>query len=427
MPDLGGCSVNIVGGGVAGLISAAHLARAGARVNLFESASALGGRARTREVNGYFLNQGPHAVYLGGAFHRELMRLGVPVSGKRTQASNPQGLWRGRLHSLPQGAASLLTTSLFNAGEKLTYMRVVKGIADGATGSGTFAEWMDTQKLTPRLRASLEALARVTSYTNAPDMVSASAMLDQIRLGLKGVMYVDAGWASLVSGLADVAREAGVMLRSAARVERVLVEGRSSRLVLADGAEDVADATILAVAPVEAAAMAPAVASLKTEAEEARAIRANCLDLALSRWPDEARQFVLGIDQPLYLSLHSVAAKLAPDGGAVVHIARYMAPGETPGGDAISELEALADLAIPGWRALEVKRQELRGMVVSNAVVRADRPRPDVALGDAPGLFIAGDWVGSEGMISDASAASAAKAADAVLHWLRQCPSRAAA
>lgn len=427
MPDLGGCSVNIVGGGIAGLISAAHLARAGARVNLFESASALGGRARTREVNGYFLNQGPHAVYLGGAFHRELTRLGAPVLGKRTQASNPQGLWRGRLHSLPQGAASLLTTSLFNAGEKLTYMRVVKGIAGGATGSGTFAEWMDTQKLTPRLRASLAALARVTSYTNAPDMVSAAAMLDQIRLGLKGVMYIDAGWGSLVNGLADVAREAGVMLRSAARAERVLVEGRSSRLVLADGAEHVADATILAVAPDVAAAMAPAVASLKTEAAEARAIRANCLDLALSHWPDEARQFVLGIDQPLYLSLHSVAAKLAPDGGAVVHIARYMAPGETPGSDAISELEALADLAIPGWRALEVKRQELRGMVVSNAVVRADRPRPDVALGDAPGLFIAGDWVGSEGMISDASAASAAKAADAVLHWLRQCPPRAAA
>lgn len=427
MPDFAGCTVNVVGGGIAGLISAAHLAKAGARVNLFESASALGGRARTREANGYFLNQGPHAVYLGGAFHRELTRLGVSISGKRTQAPNPQGIWRGRLHTLPQGAASLLTTSLFNAGEKLTYMRVVKGIVDGATGSGTFGEWMDTQKLTPRLRASLEALARVTSYTNAPDMVSASAMLDQIRLGLKGVMYVDAGWASLVSGLADVAREAGVMLHSAARVERVLVEGRSSQLVLTDGAEHVADATILAVGPVEAAAMAPAVASLKTEADEARAIRANCLDLALSRWPDEARQFVLGIDQPFYLSLHSVAAKLAPDGGAVVHIARYMASGETPGSNAISELEALADLAIPGWRALEVKRQELRGMVVSNAVVRADRPRPDVVLGDAPGLFIAGDWVGSEGMISDASAASAVKAAEAVQRWLRQSPSRAAA
>jgi len=427
MPDFAGCSVNIVGGGIAGLIAAAHLARAGARVNLFEAASALGGRARTREVNGYFLNQGPHAVYLGGAFHRELTRLGVPFSGKRTQAPNPQGLWRGRLHSLPQGAASLLTTSLFNAGEKLTYMRLVKGIVDGATGSGTFSEWMDTQKLTPRLRASLEALARVTSYTNAPDMVSASAMLDQIRLGLKGVMYVDAGWGSLVNGLADVAREAGVMLQSAAPVERILMEGLSSRLVLTDGAEHVADATILAVGPDAAATLAPTVSSLKTEAEEARAIRANCLDLALSRWPEEARQFVLGVDQPLYLSLHSVAAKLAPDGGAVVHVARYMAPGEAPRSDAISELEALADLAIPGWRALEVKRQELRGMVVSNAVVRADRARPDMALPDAAGLFIAGDWVGGEGMISDASAASAVKAAEAVQHWLGRRASRVAA
>lgn len=427
MPDLASSAVNIVGGGIAGLIAAVRLARAGAQVSVFESAGAMGGRARTRQADGYFLNQGPHALYLGGAFHRELTELGIPFSGRRTNAPDPQALWKGRMYALPRGAGSLLTTGLFDAGEKLTYMRVLKAIADGATGEGTFSAWLDGQKLTPRLRASVEALARVTSYTHAPDMVSAAAMLDQIRLGLGGVMYIDGGWASVVDGLMEAARAHGAMLHSGAGVERVMVEGRRARVVLSDGLERVADATILAVGPNEAAAMAPAVASLKTEAGEARAIRANCLDLALSRWPKEARQFVLGIDQNFYLSLHSEAAKLAPEGGAVVHIARYLGPGEGPQRDAISELEELADKAIPGWRALEVKRQELRGMVVSNAVVRADRARPGVELADAPGLFIAGDWVGDEGMISDTSAASAAKAAEAAQHWLVQCPSRSAA
>ena len=50
-------------------------------------------------------------------------------------------------------------------------------------------------------------------------------------------------------------------------------------------------------------------------------------------------------------------------------------------------------------------------MTVVNAVVRWDKTRPDVALPDAPGLFIAGDWVGIEGMLSDAAAASAVEAA----------------
>ena len=62
MPDLASSAVNIVGGGIAGLIAAVRLARAGAQVSVFESAGAMGGRARTRQADGYFLNQGPHAL-----------------------------------------------------------------------------------------------------------------------------------------------------------------------------------------------------------------------------------------------------------------------------------------------------------------------------------------------------------------------------
>lgn len=404
-----------------------ELARSGVGVRLFEAAADFGGRARTKNVDGFSLNQGPHALYSGGAFKRELDRLGVPYGGLRTVSGTRQAIWQGRLHELPTSAGTLAMTRLFRIREKLTFARVFQAIGDGATGEGSFADWIDAQKLSPVLQASVEALGRLTGYTYGSAQVSAAAILDQIRLGLVGTLYLDGGWSTLVEGLAQAAREAGAELNAGARVERLRVEGRQSRLVMADGAEAVADATILALGPHEAAALAPAIGSLAVEAREAMPVRANALDLGLSRMPDGAHDFALGIDGPFYLSLHSRSAKLAPAGGAVVHVAKYLPVGEMPARDAIAELEGVADLAMPGWRAFEVRRQELRGMIVSNGLPRWDRARPDVALVDAPGVFIAGDWVGREGMIADAAASSAVVAARGALGWLASASERSAA
>ena len=56
---------------------------------------------------------------------------------------------------------------------------------------------------------------------------------------------------------------------------------------------------------------------------------------------------------------------------------------------------------------------------VSNARVDAARGglagRPDVRVPEVSGLYVVGDWVGPEGLLSDASLSSAARAADAIL------------
>src|SRR5262249_24115549 len=86
------------------------------------------------------------------------------------------------------------------------------------------------------------------------------------------------------------------------------------------------------------------------------------------------------------------------------------------GSAAEGELEALLDLIQPGWRNEVVFKRFLPELTVYNALPVASlgglagRPGPEVP--DVPGLFIAGDWVGSDGLLVDSSLASAKAAAE---------------
>jgi hypothetical protein len=65
-----------------------------------------------------------------------------------------------------------------------------------------------------------------------------------------------------------------------------------------------------------------------------------------------------------------------------------------------------------------VKKRPLPYMIVSNALVTAAAGglagRPDVKIAD--NLYIVGDWVGNEGLLSNASFASAKRAAQLILN-----------
>jgi phytoene dehydrogenase-like protein len=425
-----GARVVVVGGGLAGLSAAAFAARAGAQVSVIERLSEPGGRARTREERGFLFNQGPHALYQGGAAMAALRELGIDPAGASAPTSGALAVRDGRLHALPGGPVSLLTTGLLGLAEKLEFARVLTALPklDTASLHGvTLADYLGDALRHPGVRAVVEAVVRLTGYANAPELLSAGAALDQLRLGLgPGVRYLDGGWSALVDALARGARDAGVELRCGARVESVEHDGSVRALRLAEGERIACDAVILALGPDEASALVDEGRNpfLAGAARACVPVRAACLDLGLERLPLPERAFALGIDRATYFSVHSKSAKLAPEGKALIQAARYLAPGESPTRETLeAEFDAMLDLVQPGWRDLTLARRVMRELVVVHDLPQASRGglagRTPGAVDGIANLWLAGDWVGPTGMLADASFASARVAASGAVRARR--------
>ena len=409
--------VAIVGGGLGGLATAALLARRGLHVVVLERAGALGGRAATHVHDGFHFNQGAHALYLGGAASRVLSGLGVRWTGKKPPANGVAEL-DGRPHALPATATSLLTTGLLRWSAKMQGARLLAslGLLDLRPLRGVpLATWLDSHITDETMRGAVEAFLRVTTYANAPSLLDTAAALEQLRLAQRtGVAYVDGGWQTLVDGVAEVARAAGASVRPGTRVTCAAPSKPGWTVSLGDASLE-CRALVLAIGPAAARSIVASDA-LAAWANRAIPVRAACLDVALATLPHPKTTFALGVDRPLYFSVHSRSASGAPDGAALVSTMKYLSPTEAPDAarDA-AELEAWLDRLQPGWRDVLVERRWLPAMVASGALVTASggglagRPGPRVP--DAPGVFVVGDWVGGEGMLLDASLASAERAA----------------
>ncbi len=414
----------VVGGGIGGLASAALLAREGKRVVLLEKASGLGGRGATQVESGFHFNLGPHALYRGGDAMRILRGLGVKPTGGVPSADGGLAVRGGRGHTLPGGFISLLTTDLLGVGGKLEIARLLATlprIDASAQDSTSWGDWVNKNLTNPVARELLTALIRLSTYTNAPRLLSAGAALRQLQMAVTdNVLYADGGWQTVVDGIRAVAADAGVEIRCGARVAAVCASDVGQRVELADGGSLEAGAVVMAVPPNVAASLCDGEggAAITSWSEELVPVRAACLDVGLSQLPKSRNLFALGIDEPLYMSVHTAVARLAEPGGSVIQVAKYLAAGEESDAKAVeAELEGLLDLVQPGWREFIVERRFLPEMVVSYSVAEARNAarRPGPTVPGSAGLYVVGDWVGAKGMLVDTALASAESAVSLIL------------
>ena len=405
-------AVVVVGAGLAGLTAAATAARAGATVTLLDAREHEGGRARTAAVDGFLLNQGAHALYRGGPAWTILTEFGIEPQGRSPDATNAWGVRAdGRPGILPGTVATLVRSPLLGARAKFELARLLaqpQQLTRTVQPGSSMKDWIERRSRNDDVRALLTVISRVATYCGDLSGLDAAAGVAQVVRALRyGVVYLDGGWQQLVDGLRQVATAAGVVVHTGAKADAVDVHAAGVTVRMAGGDFDAESVVLAAGGPTDADALLHGASrDVATWAAREQPVVATALDVALRALPQPRRRIMFGIDEPTYLSVHTPYARLAPDrDGDVVHLLWY--------GDAAADprpkLEALFDCAQPGWRDEVVAERFGRRLVVAHG-----RPFPGVGLAgrppslvpDLPGVFVAGDWVGPEGLLADAALAS---------------------
>jgi hypothetical protein len=202
--------INIVGGGIAGLVAANACAEAGVQVTLREAHHTLGGRARTTAAP-YIAHEGTHVFYSDGPPWRWLTERGLVGPSARVSWREIKGVRLRR-----DGALRMTPPA--------DLVRMVTDRRRTAPIDRDFSSWAG-QHYGPAASRAAANLLGVVTYDADPGRLSAAFVWERLlRVTAPrppAVRYVIGGWSSVIARLATRAREMGVVIETGARVDQL--------------------------------------------------------------------------------------------------------------------------------------------------------------------------------------------------------------
>ncbi len=271
-------SAIIIGAGLGGIAAAAHLARRGFRVTVFEKNHDPGGRCGSFVREGHRFDTGPTLLIMPLVYEAEFAALGTPLR----ECLDLQRVDPTYHLVFDDGAQLALTSDLKSMSEQLEaiepgsfdgYLRYLQeghrhyDLAmerlvepDFRTASDFFR--IENLPLLFRLKPLVHHYWNMSSYFRKPRLKAAFSFQD-VYMGLSpyeapatfsmmpyteiahGVWYPNGGMYRVVEALMTIARESGVEFEFDAAVERIEVNGdRACGVVLDDGRHFDADVVV---------------------------------------------------------------------------------------------------------------------------------------------------------------------------------------
>lgn len=258
-------NVAIIGAGIAGLASAALLAKDGYNVTVYEKNDGIGGRAMVWKQDGFTFDMGPSWYQMPDAYERFFAEFGKkPSDYYQLLRLDPQyRLYTGPKHFYDLHADEAQNEALFEELEPGStakireFLTVAKEQYDLANKYVFYTNLKPTDFINPRtakevarfrLNESLDSLVskyvshpllkKMLLYTTlfigaAPRKLPALfALMAYIDLGI-GTYYPMGGMGAVMEGIADLAREQGATIRTNSAVERIVVEkGRAVGIIV---------------------------------------------------------------------------------------------------------------------------------------------------------------------------------------------------
>jgi phytoene dehydrogenase-like protein len=393
--------VIVVGGGLAGLVAARHLRRAGAAVEIIERREEVGGRVRSRQVDGYTLDRGFQVLFTGyPAAQRELQYGDLDLRYFTPGATIARPGSRSVLAD-PRRDPGSLTDTLFNPamslGDAVRVVRLWRDLAsrsenaifDGSNGSIAdalqnrgFSRQFIERFFAPfyggiTLDRTLSTSAAVFEYTYK-------------TLAHGSIAVPAAGMGAIPAQLADTVRSAGADITLDTTVEAVDAMNDGAT-VNVGGETRGADAVVVATDP-QAARDLTGIESIPTDA---RGCVTQYFSLSTHHALDTGKKLLLnaGGTEPNHVApLSAVAPEYAPDGHELLSATFLGSPEKSD-----DELAERVRQTLAAW--YPERRFDDCSLLATDRIEFAQFAQPpgfshDLPAADAPdgSVYLAGDY-----------------------------------